>query len=270
MATPSTTTLIDVIVLVFAKSELRTLVGTDALRTVLEGEQRALFPELDTMVLQPVYELLESQPGFDPEKAVAPFCRLKTWEQRIGIKIVMPTPLEVLDTKTCELKAMNVSAFDSDLDKLLNPPTPAVQAAPLARVIESGNVRAGAGSATSSRVKIAMIVAMIAVAAAGISIYLTLNATSSTTVKLTATELSSEIPLAHVRKSGDVIIATVTDPAWIKKPEFDRRKQLEAVAVKMRIHQVKMLMLADPQGVTIASVLLKGTPIITFIARKPT
>src|SRR6476620_11382128 len=94
---PTTGMLIDVVVLCFAKSELKSLVGTDALRSVLEGAQRDLFPAPDTLSLQPVYELLESQPGFDADKAVMPFCRIKQWEQQLRVTVEMPHQLEVLD-----------------------------------------------------------------------------------------------------------------------------------------------------------------------------
>jgi hypothetical protein len=261
---PPTTTLIDVIVLVFSKSELKSLVGTDALRTVLEGETRALFPESDTIDLQPVWELLESQPGFVPEKAVAPFCRLKTWELRLKKKVVMPGPLASLDQKSCEVKAMNVNAFDSDLDKLLAPPAP--KAAPVARVIESGSAKESAAvTASSRRAKLAAVAAFLGLAAAGVSIYLTLGRSSGTTVQIPAKELSEDVPLAHVRKNGDVMIATVTDVGWLAKTEFERRKHLEAVAAKMRTHQVRTLLLVNPRNAIVATVALRGAPVISFI-----
>lgn len=110
MAATPPGTLIDVIVLVFARSELKNLVGTDALRTVLSGSQRALFPEPGTMSLQPVWELIESQPGFDAELAIPPMCRLKAWEAPLKVKVELPESLVHLDLATREKKAMECNA----------------------------------------------------------------------------------------------------------------------------------------------------------------
>lgn len=263
---PPTSALIDVIVLVFSKSELKSLVGTDALKTVLEGT-RALFPEPETLDLQPVYELLESQPGFDPDKAVAPFCRLKTWEVRLRTKILMPAALAEVDMKTCEIKAMNVNAFDSDLDKLLAPPAP--KAAPVARIVESSSATKSPVVASNRKVKIAMLAAFIGLAAAGVSIYLTFyGGPGGNTVRISPKDLSDAVPFDSVRKSGDVMIGTVSDPAWMQKSEFERRQQLEGVVPKMRLQQVKTLLLVDKKGAAIGSVVVKGAPVISFMPQR--
>jgi hypothetical protein len=268
MDSPPASTLIDVIVMVFAKSEMKSLVGTDALRSVLEGQQRALFPEPDTLTLQPLYELLEDQPGFEAEKAVAPFCRLKTWESRLKIKVVMPVALEILDQNTRENKAMNVNAFDSDLDKLLRPP--AKPTASLTRVIDSGNTEVKDSERTTSRVKIAAIAALVSLLAVGVSLYITFvkSANDGNTIRLSASDISDKIPLDNVRKSGDIIIATVSDSAWLDKPEFERRKDVEEVVVKLRIQESRTLMLVDTKGMTIGTVILRGAPIIYFVPRR--
>jgi hypothetical protein len=265
---PPTPTLIDVIVLVFAKSELRELVGTDALRSVLEGQQRALFPELDTMDLQPLYELLEGQPGFDAEKAISPFCRLKTWEAQLKVKVRMPVALEVLDSKTRDIMSMNVNAFDSDLDKLLRPATPKTPVS-MTRMIESGSAaRSKANQAGNSRVKIAFAVASLALVAAGISAYFTFSTGGGNTKHLSATELTEQIPLAHVRQSGDVIVATLKETSWLDRPEIERRAQLEPVVIKMALLHARTLVLVDQKGITLGTISRRGAPVISFVPRK--
>jgi hypothetical protein len=248
MAATSTTTLIDVVVLVFARSDLKALVGTDALRTVLNGSQRAMFPEPQTMSLQPVWDLLESQPGFDADLAIAPMCRLKTWEGQLKVKIQMPVALEHLDKATREKQAFSCNVGDDELNKILKPVTKETSTA---RIIESSKNR---GSSSKRRIgmKFALGFATVGIIAAGISLYLTFGRGSSNIKRLTAAELSTEIPMTNVRMAGTLIVATVSDAAWLNKPEPDRRKQIETTAPKITAQQASGLMLVDQTGAPLA------------------
>lgn len=265
-ATPSAT-LIDVVVLVFARSELKNLVGTDALRTVLSGD-RALFPSPGTMSLQPIWELIESQPGFDAEQAVPPMCRIKTWENQLKIKVEMPAALADLDMAAREKKAMECHVGDDDLNKVLKVPAP-VSKKEVTRAIESssGPDRKTGGRGNNS-VKIALAFAVLGLAAAGVSLYLTFGRGSGgDTVKVASTELSSEIPLKDVRRNGKLVVATIADAKWLAKPEFERRKQLEAMGPKLRMQQASGMMVMDEKGVVAAMIKLDRNPQVTFPKR---
>ncbi len=266
MAATPTATLIDVVVLVFARSELKNLVGTDALRTVLNGSQRAMFPSPGTMSLQPVWDLIEEQPGFDAELAVPPMCRLKTWESRLKVKIEMPTALADLDLAAREKKAFECNVGDDELNKVLKVPAPAAKK-DVTRAIESSSARQERGKGGSRlSVKIALVAAVLGLAAAGISIYLTLGrGENNGTVKVASTELSTDIPMKDVRRNGKLVVATVPDAkSWLGKSEYQRRQQLEAIIPKLRSQQATGLMLMDAQGQVIATLKLDRTPPVTF------
>lgn len=251
MAATSTATLIDVVVLVFARSELKALVGTDALRTVLNGSQRAMFPEPQTMSLQPVWDLLQEQPGFDPERAVPPMCRLKTWEGQLKVKVQLPEALEHLDLTTREKQAFACNVGDDELNRLLKPATKETPS-PTTRVLESTTAKADSKKPSRFGMKFALGFAAVGIIAAGVSLYLTFGRGQTDIKRLTASELTSEIPLGSVRLSGTLVVATLADPAWLGKPEHVRRKQLETTAPKLREHQANGLMLIDKDGSLLA------------------
>jgi hypothetical protein len=269
MAATPIATLIDVVVLVFARSELKTLVGTDALRTVLNGSHRALFPEPQTMSLQPIWELIEDQPGFDREKAIPPMCRLKTWEGQLKVKVVMPVALEALDGTTREQRAMQCNVGDDDLNKLLKPPTTTTPV-PSTRMLESGSAGRGrAGGKRRLSVGLALGFAVLGLAAVGVSLYLTFGRSEpSATRSLSAADLTTEIPLADVRRNGTLIVATVTDPAtWLEKPESERRKQIEKIVPKARAQQATGVMFVDRKGLLLAMLRPDKNPAVTFPRR---
>ncbi len=267
MAATSTATLIDVVVLVFARSELKTLVGTDALRTVLNGSQRAMFPEPGTMSLQPIWDLIEDQPGFDAEKAKPPMCRLKTWEGRLKVKVLMPHALEILDGATREHEAMLCNVGDDDLNKLLKipaTPTPTSKT----RAIESSSASARQKPKRRISAGLALGLAGAGIIAAGISMYLTFGRSTSNTKSLDASDLTTEIKLADVRRAGTMIIATVPDSdTWLAKPEPERRKQLEHLGPKVLIQQASGVMLVDAKGGLLALFRLNKTPAVVFPKR---
>jgi hypothetical protein len=269
MAATPPGTLIDVIVLVFARSELKNLVGTDALRTVLSGSQRALFPEPGAMSLQPVWELIESQPGFDAELAIPPMCRLKAWENQLKVKVEMPEPLAHLDLATREKKAMECNVGDDELYKVvkIKPTLPDKKEATRALESTSAAEETARNRGSNLSTKVAAILAVLGLAAAGVSIYLTLGRTSGSTVRLSASELSSDIPLTDARRNGTLVVATLSDLTWLDKPEAERRLQLEAVAPKVRIQQANGMMLVDAKGLLIAVLRTDRKPAVTFTKR---
>src|SRR5262245_14394836 len=68
-------TALDVIVLAFANSDVRETVGTDALRMVLDPRYIEMVRTPGVLDLQLVWDILKTQPGFDPANAAAPLCK---------------------------------------------------------------------------------------------------------------------------------------------------------------------------------------------------
>lgn len=259
-----TSTLIDAIVLVFSRSKLRDLVGTDALKTVLEGSARDLFPQPGMMSLQPVWDLLETQEGFQPDLAIPPLCRLKTWQPRLGVVVELPAQAQHLEGPEIETQAMYCAANEDDLEKLLKPKTVPIPSA--ARVVEvaSDATEEDRRAPSNRRLGFALVFMAIAIAAASFSIWYTFRETSDTK-RLAPADLSAEIPLRDVRQSGPTLAGTLSDPQWVLKPEGDRRRALEAALLKAVPLGAKRFMVFDSTGkLRATSVLVNGKPVVTF------
>lgn len=277
-SSPPVGTLLDVVVLCFAKSELKELVGTDALRVVLESKQREIFPELDVMALQPVWELLESQEGFDKKKAFAPVCRIKSWEGRLKIRVDMPSTLDVLDEPTREKFALRCTASDTDLEKILRPAT-ANTPVPLKRALTTGTMKAVerktpstgmrkmTGNGLTSKAKLAIAAAMISLVAAGVSAYLTFRGGKSAAHIAPTTEISDKVPLSDVLIQGTLIVGRLRDASWLDKPEEERLADLEATVPRLEARQATKLVVLDGKGSVVATVLVGGKPPVTLNKR---
>src|SRR4051794_27459401 len=87
---------IDALVLACSQSDLKELVGTDALRMVLDGRYIEMVKTAGKVDLRPVWQILEAQPGFAPDAAAPPLCRFKSWEGNLGITIELPQVLAAL------------------------------------------------------------------------------------------------------------------------------------------------------------------------------
>jgi hypothetical protein len=86
---------LEALILAFSHSRAKTLVGTDALRSVLSGQYRDLHHD-GSFDLEPVWQLLSQQPGFDPIHVRPPLARFKNWERELKIVVRLPAAMEGL------------------------------------------------------------------------------------------------------------------------------------------------------------------------------
>ncbi|MEO8701135.1 MAG: hypothetical protein ABI867_13885 [Kofleriaceae bacterium] len=266
----STTALIDAIVLAFSKSRLKDVVGTDALKMVLAGTVKEMLAKENHLLLQPVYELLESQPGFVHEDAVPPLCRIKLWESKLKLIVELPKECGLMPTEERERNAQLCYVDEAQVDKILTPPQRTTNPPPLGatRILEGGSAEtreAMREQNTSRRKAIAAgVFAAFAIVAMVVSYKLTFGADSGNT-RLDARDLTAEIPLTQVRQSGKLVGATLSDPNWLTKPEVDRRRQLEAAVIKASTLGAQNLMVFDTKGKLVASATMRqGKLSVTF------
>ena len=106
--TPNKRTIIDALVVAFSHSGVRDVVGTDALRSVLEVEFHEMFSgsEFD---LQPLWDLLSEQPGFVANDAIPPICVFKSWGPRLFINVLLPKDVSNLEPVECNQRAGRMS-----------------------------------------------------------------------------------------------------------------------------------------------------------------
>lgn len=257
----------DAIVLAFSRSELRDVVGTDALRTALDGLAKDMLAG-DTLRLQPLWDLLESQPGFARNAAAPPILRIKTWQIRLGLDVELPAAFGDVGDEDCTRYAAECKVTPDELEAVLTPRTPTptpvptpVPAAPAAKRTPKRattappvrEAREAARARAEQRRKRWSLIAGGAVLAAIVSITISLWPSHGEN-ELDASALTTEIPLTHVRKSGAMIAAVLGDPSWLAKPEDVRKKQLEEALAKAHALDATQIIMFDPKGQIVASV----------------
>jgi hypothetical protein len=109
---------LEALILAFAHSRAKALVGTDALRSVLSGQYRELHKG-NRFDLEPVWDLLAEQPGFDPAEVGPPLCRFKSWEGQLGLAIGMPAAMATLDDSDRAELASQVTVPAAQLAEVL-------------------------------------------------------------------------------------------------------------------------------------------------------
>jgi hypothetical protein len=271
----------DAIVLAFSRSGARDIVGTDALRSALDGLAKDMITP-DTLKLQPLWDLLESQPGFERNHAAPPILLVKTWQIRIGRTVELPTAFGDVTDEEASRYAAECKVTPEELDRALTPRTPpAVTPAPppiaptttprpakrTTAAPPVGENKATIAARAQKRRKVWMIISGTAVVAAIISITITLWPGRNN--ELDAAALTTEIPLAHVRKSGAMIGAVLTDPSWLSKPEDVRRKQLEDALAKVHGFDATQLMVFDARGQIVASAHTSRNKLVIAFPKAP-
>jgi hypothetical protein len=236
---------IEGLVLAFANSKARSLVGTDALRSVLGVQYRDL-SRGGTFDLGPLAELFEGQPGYEPEPVSAALLRFKSWEANIGIAIKLPEGLAALsDADRADIMAQ-CTVPTSDVQKLYRDEIKAAPVEPVddgytfndtskAKEAKSKGVEPiklpGQKASLASRVSpgTARILAVVGVLGIGFSGWYgyTRLRTNKPPEASISTGFAKGIPLSNAVQQINTVIATLSDEKWLKEPEKTRTKQLE-------------------------------------------
>src|SRR3954468_14562638 len=119
----SKTKFMEVLILVLMRSNLKKIVGEDALRMVLPEMMDAIMRGDSRAQLEPVWTMLASQPNFEAEQAFPPLSLLKSWEPVLGVAVVLPAAMNHLTVIPLSNKANLCRVQRSELDTLLLVPT---------------------------------------------------------------------------------------------------------------------------------------------------
>lgn len=113
--------IIELLVLLFSRSELRDIVGTDALRSVLAIRYQDMRrgTRLD---LEPLWDLLCDQPGFDVDAATPPLCKLERLQKQIGLEVQLPAVIAALEPGAREARASSLAVPRAELEAALPAP----------------------------------------------------------------------------------------------------------------------------------------------------
>lgn len=241
------TRVIEALVLALSSSDLREIVGTDALRSVLTVEYNDLV-ESGSFDLQQVWELLEKQPGFSPEAARAPMCRFASWENDLDIRVTLPDALASLDAKQRALLANQCKVPRARLSPLFSGRTASKNKSATARAPRGEKRHA---VARPRLVVVAAVVGLLGCAFAGFS--LLRDCAGPRWDAIAASEFAGDLPIADAVQLGAEVGATLTDEDWLSLPEETRRTQLEAALRRLEPHKITVLFLRDENGKVRAS-----------------
>jgi hypothetical protein len=255
---------VDAIVLAFSHSEARDVVGTDALRMVLDGRYVEMVKAPGALQLQPLYDLLKVQPGFVHQQSLPPFCRIKAWEPQLGAAIELPRELAELSASVIERErqAARCKVPDEELSRVLRPQAAPVPA-PVARA-PTGPVKMGLpdDAPPASKRKTMAALGLATAAAVGLMVSLVL-VLSGGPRKIVPSEISDVIPIASAKLSGPVVGIELADKSWLSRPEAERRRQLEDALARVQPLGASRIVVLDQEGRLHSSAAFEdGAPVV--------
>jgi hypothetical protein len=257
--------IVELVLLGLARSRLKDT-GLDALRGVLLSDARlaVLDGEVD---LQPVWDVLEGQPGWDAAAARGPFCFVKSLEPRLQVTVNLPGAMATLTAAEIAGHAAGCRPKRDDIER-------AIADEPPRRRRWSREVKAVAApraepAAATPRWKKALGIGAAAVTCVSL-VYLAhllvdeLGGPTKPT-RMEPAEVSSSIPLRSVEQWGNEVHAVLADPSWLAEPEPARRKQLEGALGRLAARKLGVLVITDEANRTRATAQSFGRPPQTFV-----
>jgi hypothetical protein len=217
--------------------------GLKALRGVLGSDPRlaVLGSAVD---LQPVWEVLEAQPDFSREAAIAALCFVKGHEERLGIQINMPAALEGLSPAERMIHANRCRPPRGEIEKILEGEL---------RPVSGATAPVKALVPDEPRFTRRAIFGMTAGAIAALSLVFVIYTIGSSLTgdpdfkRLDAAEFAGDIPIGEARTWGTEVRAQLVDPSWLKQPVERRRRQMELALDRLSARNKTTLIVEDDQ-----------------------
>ena len=276
----SARTPLEALLLALRHSRAAHLTGSSVLRQVLAGSYREMV-QGDNFALTPVWELLASQPKFDPAEAMPAFAKVKSWESKLGKKVALPPLMQHLtETEITEMAgSVHVPAPElahvlrggkvqtDHVDQILEADTPTRRDTPRMRKLprESTPPPEARGSKTKKkkekepRIRLspkqrrnamvgAGIVALLAFGIAGMTLARGCQSRSWSSVAL---EFAGDLPVTTAERSGPEVSATLRDSSWLRMAVNRRRDQMSA-ALRALPPDVDVFFVRDKTGKVVA------------------
>ncbi|MCP4446253.1 MAG: hypothetical protein GY811_13050 [Myxococcales bacterium] len=245
--------MLDSITLVFSHSELKDVVGTDALKSVLSGQYSDLVAD-GTLHLQVVWNLLADQPDFVAGDALAPFSVLKTWESELGLEVALPQALS--EYSATELI---VQASHCPIPKALKARARARKTTAEMEANVPSPKRTSEPSSRKPAVEVALAaVAVLGLAYGGYSLYLTMGGPEFSTVQ--TADIDGDLPVAKAKQLGEELSLLILDDTWYDLPEMLRDESLRTTLTNMGAKKVTSIVVQDSSSAVRASAQWVGNP----------
>jgi len=216
--------------------------GLKALRGVLGSDPR-LAVLGSSVELQPVWEILEAQPDFSRDAAIAALCYVKGHEDTLGIQIRLPAALSGLSPSERTTHAAACRPPREEVARIL-----AGELRPIGVTTESiRSLQKPAAREWSRRQLIGLGAAAVALLSTLLVVYSIASTMSSAPSfkRLDAAEFAGDIPIGAARMWGTEVRASLVDPTWLKQPEARRRKQMELALDRLSSRNLTTLIVED-------------------------
>jgi hypothetical protein len=232
--------LIELVVLALGASQMRD-VGLKALRGVLASDPK--FSVLDGAAdLQPVWDLLESQPEFQKAAAVSALCYVKGLEGRLGISIKLPAQLDEISAADRLEQAQACRPRREDVERVVQGLEPARK--PSALPATEAPVLVKPPNDKRRRV-VGIVAAVVALASLGFVAAVVIDNVDTTPQfkNLDTAEFAGDLPVSSARVWGSEVRVSLVDMAWLKQPEDRRRKQLVQALERLQNRPTRIMTL---------------------------
>ncbi len=263
---------LEALLLALRHSRAAHLTGSTVLRQVLASSYREML-QGDKFELTHVWELLASQPKFDPAEAMPAFAKVKSWESKLGKKVALPAVMQSLsETEITEMAgSVHVPAPElahvlrggkvqtDHVEQIPEAETPRLRKPPR----ESAPPPEARGKKKKKekepRVRLSPTQRRAAMVGAGIVALLAFGFTGMTLARgcqsrswdKVAVDFSGDLPLAAAERSGPEVSATLRDSSWLRMAVNRRRDQMSA-ALRALPPDVDVFFVRDKTGKIVA------------------
>lgn len=274
MAKLSQDRIANLIIYAFSRSDVAEVVGHSALRAVIRGIFRDMYQD-EELHLQPLWEVLQEQPGFDLSDATPVACKLKVWEDRMGFyEVVLPDILSGSDGLDILDWADMLDVSDADVDKVLagewapkqlQEPEPTTKA-PSGKKKKKAREKADLSSLLHGWLLPLAALALALFGFVGYTIY------GFVTQSPAFEDVSADfrkIPVTDVKRLGTTVGAVLNDDSWLLIPKAERRTQLGQVLASMETDDIESIVVLTKDKKVLASATrgAEGGPATFFLAR---
>ncbi len=255
--------IVELVLLGLSLSKLKDT-GLSAMRGVLLSDARLAV--LDGAVdLQAVWDLLEAQPGWDPNAALGPLSFVKSLEHRLQVKVKLPAAMGKLSESEIVRYAATTRPKRDDIERAIRGDPPEKKrfmeaTAPLPQLNQTSDLPRW----KKILFRAAIAVTVLAVGFLAYAVYDEVRGPAKATT-FAVSDVGPEIPLKSAERWGGEVHAVLADASWMKLPEPKRREQLERALRRLSDHEVSVLVLEDDAKRVRASAQLFGKPPKLFV-----
>ena len=250
--------IVDALVLAFSHSGLSDVVGSDALRLVLDAQYVDLM-EGRTFRIDKLWSLLEEQPGFSADLALPPLCRFMSWQSILELQSEVPPAIEALSLQEREDNAANCPVTDEQLELAMADAhargcaVPEIhRPAPLTPSEEPSNQKrktqtpAVENKFTKLLRNPAFAAAIFFVGLSSLGAVLYLNFRTPPRVAISGA--LGDLPVATAWRQGDQVSIQLKDNNWFSQHRRDQKKALKSALSNPELDGSEAYLVRDTSG----------------------